>query len=141
MDTKQLLIEVNPLKLTPQTISESLKNNGGKLIVETLLATAEVKNGNGRYYSRKLWERELNKYLNDAIKIRNSVGELDHPDSQVINLKNVSHLVTEVWLAHKYLHQLIKFAFLLNLIDTQVPSLTWFYQFHRKTHPQKLAHR
>lgn len=97
MDTKQLLIEVNPLKLTPQTISESLKNNGGKLIVETLLATAEVKNGNGRYYSRKLWERELNKYLNDAIKIRNSVGELDHPDSQVINLKNVSHLVTEVW--------------------------------------------
>jgi len=48
MDTKQLLIEVNPLKLTPQTISESLKNNGGKLIVETLLATAEVKNGNGR---------------------------------------------------------------------------------------------
>jgi hypothetical protein len=35
----------------------------GNLIVEGILATAEIKNGNGRYYSRELWEREINKYL------------------------------------------------------------------------------
>jgi hypothetical protein len=94
---KSLLIEVNPLKLSPQTITESLKKNNGSLIVETLLATAEVKNGNGRYYPKELWEREIDRYNKEAIQIRNAVGELDHPDSQVINLKNVSHLITDIW--------------------------------------------
>lgn len=94
---KSLLIEVNPLKLNSQTITESLKRNNGALIVETLLATAEVKNGNGRYYPKELWEREINRYNKEAIQIRNAVGELDHPDSQVINLKNVSHLINEIW--------------------------------------------
>lgn len=94
---KSLLIEVNPLKLTSQTINESLKKNNGALIVETLLATAEVKNGNGRYYPKELWEREINRYNKESVQIRNAVGELDHPDSQVINLKNVSHLINEVW--------------------------------------------
>lgn len=94
---KSLLIEVNPLKLNSQTITESLKKNNGTLIVETLLATAEVKNGNGRYYPKELWEREMNRYNKESVQIRNAVGELDHPDSQVINLKNVSHLISEVW--------------------------------------------
>jgi len=63
-------------------------------MVEGILATAEVKNGNGRYYPRELWERELEKYQ-EAISNRTATGELDHPESQVINLKNVSHLVRE----------------------------------------------
>jgi hypothetical protein len=94
---KSLLIEVNPLKLNSQTITESLKKNNGTLIVETLLATAEVKNGNGRYYPKELWEREMNRYNKESVQVRNAVGELDHPDSQVINLKNVSHLISKVW--------------------------------------------
>lgn len=94
---KSLLIEVNPLKISSQIIIESLRKNNGTLIVETLLATAEVKNGNGRYYPKELWEREINRYNKESVQIRNAVGELDHPDSQVINLKNVSHLINEVW--------------------------------------------
>ena len=94
---KKLLIETCPLKLTPTQLNESLKKNNGNLIVEALLATAEVKNGNGRYYARELWEREINRYNEESIQKRNSVGELDHPDSQVINLKNASHLITKVW--------------------------------------------
>jgi len=94
---KSLLVEVHPLKLNSQTINESLKRNNGSLIVETLLATAEVKNGNGRYYPKELWEREINRYNKEAIQIRNAIGELDHPDSQVINLKNTSHLITDIW--------------------------------------------
>ena len=94
---KSLLIETHQFNLSPQSITESLKKNNGTLVVETLLATAEVKNGNGRYYPKELWEREINRYNKESVQIRNAVGELDHPDSQVINLKNVSHLINEVW--------------------------------------------
>lgn len=93
---RQVLIETSPLKLNPQSLNESLRK-GGNLVVEALLATAEVKNGNGRYYPRELWERELNRYNEEAISKRNSMGELDHPDSTVINLKNASHLITKCW--------------------------------------------
>jgi hypothetical protein len=62
-----------------------------------ILATVEVKNGNGRYYRRELWERELDKYVENSIKLNNAVGELDHPETEVINLKNVSHIIRKVW--------------------------------------------
>jgi hypothetical protein len=65
-------------------------------MVEGILATAEVKNGNGRYYPRELWEREIDKYM-ESVKQNRALGELDHPESSVINLKNVSHNITEMW--------------------------------------------
>ena len=64
------------------------------MVVEGILATCEVKNGNGRYYSKELWEREMDRY-SELIEQRRSMGELDHPESQVINLQNVSHLISE----------------------------------------------
>ena len=90
---KQLLIETHAFKASPQQITENV-NEDGNLLVEGVLATAEVKNGNGRYYARDLWEREMEKY-NELIEQRRSMGELDHPESQVVNLKNVSHLIKE----------------------------------------------
>ena len=65
-------------------------------MVEGVLATAEVKNGNGRYYSKDLWNREMEKY-SELIKERRSMGELDHPESSVINLQNVSHIISDYW--------------------------------------------
>lgn len=93
---RQVLIETSPLQINRQSLNESIKK-GGILLVEALLATAEIKNGNGRYYPRDLWERELARYNDEAISKRNSMGELDHPDSTVINLKNASHLINKVW--------------------------------------------
>jgi len=93
----QILIETYNLKLNPQQLNESIKKGGNLIINEVLLATAEQKNGNGRYYPRELWERELKRYNEEAISKRNSMGELDHPDSTVINLKNASHLITKIW--------------------------------------------
>lgn len=94
--SKQLLIETYPIKISSTPLTESVIGVKKPLIVEGILATAEVKNGNGRYYSRELWEREMNKYTN-LIKQRRSMGELDHPESQIINLKNVSHLISDYW--------------------------------------------
>jgi len=61
---KQLLIETNMFRANPKSLVEG---KGGNMIVEGILATAEVKNGNGRYYSRELWEREIDKYVSENV--------------------------------------------------------------------------
>ena len=95
MNSQKLLIETQLFKPSPISLKEGKLSERGNLIVEGILATAEIKNGNGRYYSRELWEREINKYL-PLVKENRAMGELDHPESQVINLKNVSHNITNV---------------------------------------------
>jgi len=92
--SKKLLIETHTVKISPSQLTENVNSDSGNLMVEGILATAEVKNGNGRYYSKALWNREMDKY-NELIEQRRSMGELDHPESTVINLKNVSHLITD----------------------------------------------
>ena len=92
---KTLLIETHSFNASPKQLTENI-SEAGNLLVEGVLATAEVKNGNGRYYSKDLWNREMDKY-SELIEQRRSMGELDHPESTVINLKNVSHLISEYW--------------------------------------------
>jgi hypothetical protein len=94
--SKKLLIETHTFRANPVTLTENVNKNNGNLVVEGILATAEVKNGNGRYYARELWEREMDKY-SQLIKERRAIGELDHPESSVINLQNVSHIISEYW--------------------------------------------
>ena len=93
---KQVLIETQLFKVNPVSLTEGKVSERGNPIVEGILATAEVKNGNGRYYSKDLWEREIDKY-NTIVKENRAMGELDHPESSVINLKNVSHNIKDMW--------------------------------------------
>lgn len=93
---KSLLIETHQFNLSPQSIVESRDKISGNPIVEGILATCEIKNGNGRYYKKELWEREIDKYM-DMVRENRALGELDHPDSQIINLKNVSHNIKKIW--------------------------------------------
>ena len=58
---------------------------------------SETQNGNGRVYPHAILEREVKTYLN-MVKERRALGELDHPDTSVINLANASHLVTDIWM-------------------------------------------
>jgi hypothetical protein len=69
--------------------------NGG-MILTGKLQEAEVQNGNGRVYPQKVLRREMQNY-DKLVRERRALGELDHPDDSVINLKNASHLVTDVW--------------------------------------------
>ena len=92
---KQVLIETQIFKPSKGLLSEGKMSERGNPLVEGILATAEVKNGNGRYYSKELWDREIDKYQ-ELIKENRATGELDHPESQVINLKNVSHNIKEM---------------------------------------------
>ena len=92
---KQILIETQTFTAKPAKIIEG-KGVNSNLLVEGILATAEVKNGNGRYYAKDLWQREIDKYM-ENVKQNRALGELDHPDSSIINLKNVSHNIKKIW--------------------------------------------
>ena len=92
---KQVLIETQLFRVNPVSLTEGKVSERGNPMVEGILATAEVKNGNGRYYAKDLWEREIDKY-NTVVKENRAVGELDHPESSVINLKNVSHNIKDM---------------------------------------------
>ena len=93
---KQVLIETQRFTPIGTLLSEGKLSERGNPMVEGILATAEVKNGNGRYYSKDLWDREIDKYQ-ELVKENRAMGELDHPESQVVNLKNVSHNIKDMW--------------------------------------------
>jgi len=92
---KRLLIETINFHPNSFSLTEGKTSNGNP-IVGGILATAEVKNGNGRYYAKDLWQREIDKYM-ELIEENRAMGELDHPDSSIINLKNVSHNIKEIY--------------------------------------------
>lgn len=92
---KQLLVDTILFSGLPQKLNESAEGNG-KLIVSGVLQRAEAKNQNGRIYPRGILMREVKKYASNQIKERRALGELDHPDSSVINLRNVCHNVLDV---------------------------------------------
>ena len=90
---KQLLVDYTVFEVSPQSINESLSQNNGKLIVSGVLQRAESKNQNGRIYPKETLKREAKKYSESFVAERRALGELDHPDSSVVNLNNVSHNV------------------------------------------------
>ena len=92
---KQTLIDTIPFKVLPQQITEGKRSKNGNLLVQGRLQSAETKNGNGRVYPRPILEREVTKYSEGPIKESRAMGELDHPDSSIINLQNVSHIIRE----------------------------------------------
>ena len=86
---KSLIIETN---LFEGKVNE---DSSGRTLVKGVLQRSGAENQNGRVYPREVLEREIKKYQT-LVKERRALGELDHPDSSVINLKNVSHNIKEV---------------------------------------------
>ena len=93
---KQLLVDVRPFEVSTDKINESISENNGKLIVKGVLQRAESKNQNGRVYPRDVLLKEVSKYLEEQVTERRALGELDHPESSVVNLNNASHNVIEM---------------------------------------------
>lgn len=91
--SKQLLVDYTLFEVPTQHVNESLSRNDGKLIVTGVLQRAEAKNQNGRIYPKETLVRESKKYAQTFIAEKRALGELDHPDSSVVNLNNVSHNV------------------------------------------------
>ena len=93
---RQLLVDYLPFEITANAVNESIAKNNGKLIVTGILQRAESKNQNGRIYPKETLVREAKKYSETFIKQHRALGELDHPESSVVNLQNASHNITEM---------------------------------------------
>ena len=95
--TKKLLTEWLPISCTKDALSESRSIHDGKIVLKGVLQKCDTLNQNGRVYPRSILSRELTNYQK-FIKERRALGECDHPDSSVVELKNASHIVTNVHL-------------------------------------------
>ena len=90
-----LLTEYIPFKVDRQIAEAAIRDNRS-LIVEGVIQRAEAPNQNERVYPKEILMREIQKYQEGPIKERRALGELDHPESSVINLQNVSHNIVEI---------------------------------------------
>ena len=93
----KLLTEWAPFEYTPDMIKESKETNGGKILMKGILQKAETLNQNGRIYPKAILEREVRNYQK-FIKENRALGECDHPDSSVVELKNASHIVRNAYM-------------------------------------------
>lgn len=94
MSDLSLLTEWMPLSLNPTFIKESRAINGGKIMLKGIIQRADTLNQNGRIYPKTILEREIINYQK-FIKENRALGECDHPDTSVVELKNASHIVRE----------------------------------------------
>ena len=107
------------------TEEEKIKVKNGALYLSGIMQMSETRNGNGRVYPHAILEREVNNY-NKLVKERRALGELDHPEDSVVNLKNCSHLVTAIWMEENKVYGKIEVlgtpagSILRNLVESGV---------------------
>jgi len=88
-----LLVEVHSFR----PILRESKERPGVFEVEGIMQRAGAKNQNGRVYDKQILLREVDKYITEFVKNGNAYGELDHPESALVSLKNASHIIKELW--------------------------------------------
>jgi len=93
--SKSLLIEY--ALFTPKSTVLTEGKGDRNLMVEGVIQRADAKNQNGRVYPKTILEREVERYIDGPVSENRALGELDHPESMVINLKNVSHNIKKLW--------------------------------------------
>jgi hypothetical protein len=91
----KLLLEYTELDYDKKLINEAIAKSE-TIRIPSILQRADAENQNGRIYPREILDREAKRYLEEFVKQNRALGELDHPESTVVNLKNVSHNITEM---------------------------------------------
>lgn len=97
MSNRTLLTEWLSFDYSPEMIKESRESNSGKIIMKGILQKADTLNQNGRIYPEPILSREVRNYQK-FIQENRALGECDHPDSSVVELKNASHIIREAWM-------------------------------------------
>lgn len=89
---RSLLTEWLAFDYSKDLVKESREKNNGKIIMKGILQKADTLNQNGRIYPAPVLEREVRNYQK-FISENRALGELDHPDTSVVELKNASHII------------------------------------------------
>ena len=87
----KLIAEYNENNI--EFLSEAREGGGKNHFIEGVFAQSETKNRNGRIYEKRVMEKAVNKYVEEQVKTKRAVGELNHPDGPTVNLDKVSHLI------------------------------------------------
>ncbi len=102
--SKQLLIEYSAFKPLPQSLTEVKRLANGNMVVSGLVQATDKPNANRRIYPYPILKIQVDKYIAGPIAENRALGELDHPESSVINLKNVSHNIVRLYWEGKDLY-------------------------------------
>jgi hypothetical protein len=94
---KELLIDHTPFHIAKMTISEAKATGTGRMRIKGKLQESGVKNGNGRIYPPEVLKNQVELYTKGPVASNTAMGELDHPESTIVNLGNVSHVIKRVW--------------------------------------------
>ena len=95
---KKVIVDyIGSIQYTSEQINESMTKNQGKLMVSGVMQRGDSFNQNQRKYPIDVLKREANKYKSTFVAESRALGELDHPESSVVNLGNVSHNVVDLW--------------------------------------------
>jgi hypothetical protein len=92
-----LLCEYTELQYDRNVLMESIDSNRPFLLKNVVLQRANAKNQNGRVYPKEILMREAAVFKKNFVDQRRALGELDHPESPVVNLKNVCCNVVGLW--------------------------------------------
>lgn len=93
----QVLTEYFKLNVNPSQLNEGYKPGDRLIIRDVIIQRANAKNRNGRVYPEQVLRQEINNYNDTMVKQNRALGELDHSDSNVVNLKNVSHNIIKIY--------------------------------------------
>ena len=94
---KQVLIEYLPFKPQPKQLTEVRANPRAPFLVSGKMQAADKPNANHRIYDFATLKKQVGLYEEGPVREKRALGELDHPETSVINLKNVCHNITRVW--------------------------------------------
>ena len=101
---KQLLIEYNAFQPLSQSLTEGRRLANGNMVVSGLVQATDKPNANRRIYPYQTLFEQVQKYIAGPIAENRALGELDHPESSIINLKNVSHNIIRLYWEGKDLY-------------------------------------
>jgi hypothetical protein len=101
--SKQLLIE-HATFIPTKRLNEGLSSKNGNMIVSGLVQACDKPNANKRIYPYSVLRQQVDKYIDGPVAENRALGELDHPESSIVNLKNVSHNIIRLWWESKDLY-------------------------------------
>lgn len=79
-----------------QYVTEAKEDGSKNLYIEGIFLQSAIKNRNGRMYPEEVMDREVARYMKEAVETKTAMGELGHPNGPQINLDRVSHRIVSL---------------------------------------------
>lgn len=97
MNEKILLKEYSTIEVNKDLLKEWDENPNKPITVIGILQRADSRNHNGRIYPYEVLKPEVDRYLTEVVRKGVGVGELDHTDTPIVEYKNASHIIDDIW--------------------------------------------